>query len=79
MLGKNIPIHKGCKQGAPDSLVSWNLWLGEVVGPILEEGGGLGIHLHACETDPAGKAPRNCGGAAGRVNLLADNDCSGAQ
>lgn len=73
--GTGVPInHEGCKQGAPESPVLWNMLLDEAMGPVPEEWQrmGIGIYLPAFEAEgPDGDAPRNWGGAAGWVNLLA--------
>lgn len=35
MTGEEVPIWKGCTQGAPESPALWNILLDEAVGPVL--------------------------------------------
>lgn len=59
MAGGRIPISRGCKQGPPESPVSWDLILDEALGPLLGEWyrRGCGVYLLALETAPQEGAP----------------------
>lgn len=57
--GEGVPIHKGCKEGAPENPVFRNALLDQTLGPSVQEcpWRRVGINVAAFAVDPDGKAP----------------------
>lgn len=37
LASEAIPVHRGCKQGAPESPRVWDIWLNEVMSPAIQK------------------------------------------
>lgn len=63
MAGYRAPIHKGCKQGAPEWPVLWNFLLGEALGARMKEWQrrGCGVYLLAFAVGPQETACKSWG------------------
>lgn len=57
--GDGVPVHKGCKQGAPESPPLWSILLHDVMALVPEkwQQAGCGYHLHAVAADDGERRP----------------------
>lgn len=70
--GRQVPIGKGCRQGAPESPSLWNIAFDDAPAETVTErqARGYGLYLPANATDAHGKRQRNMADAAARVTHL---------
>lgn len=71
----DVPIGKGCRQGAPKSRTLWIILLDDAIAPVLQQWEeGYGIHIPALESDLRSRQPKNWGDSAVWVSRLAFAD-----